>query len=82
MRQRFRQWWREEGLLTVIVLAICIPLILLAVASLGGNGGSIGEMYNPNRSFRPISFKPWSGKREAQATLGSAAGPVQGAVLQ
>jgi hypothetical protein len=53
-RQRFRQWWRDEGLITVIVLAICIPLMLLAVANSGGNKGSIGNTYDPNRSFRPI----------------------------
>jgi hypothetical protein len=53
-RQRFRQWWYDEGLITVIVLAVCIPLMLLAVGNSGGNKGAIGEMYNPNRSFRPI----------------------------
>jgi len=26
--------------------------MLLAVANSGGNRGAIGEMYNPNRSFR------------------------------
>jgi len=54
MRERLRQWWREEGLITVIVLAICIPLVLLAVGGGGLRQNSIGEMYNPNRSFRPI----------------------------
>jgi hypothetical protein len=38
--------------MTVIVLAICIPLVLIAVANSGGNRGAIGEMYNPNRSLR------------------------------
>ena len=51
-RRHFRRWWYAEGLITVIVLAICIPLMLLAVANSGGNRGAIGEMYNPNRSFR------------------------------
>jgi hypothetical protein len=54
MRQRLRQWWREEGLMTVIVLAICIPLMVLAVGGGGLKQNSIGEMYNPNQSFRPI----------------------------
>jgi hypothetical protein len=52
-KQRFRQWWFGEGLITIIVLAICIPLMLLGVANSGGDKGPIGEMYNPNRSFRP-----------------------------
>ena len=51
-RRHFRRWWYDEGLITVIALAICIPLMLLAVANSGGNRGAIGEMYNPNRSFR------------------------------
>ena len=51
-RRHFRPWWYAEGLMTVIVLAIRIPLMLLAVANSGGNRGAIGEMYNPNRSFR------------------------------
>jgi hypothetical protein len=51
-RWRFRQWLYDEGPITAIVLAICIPLMLLAVANSGGNWGAIGEMYNPNRSFR------------------------------
>jgi hypothetical protein len=53
LSQRFRQWWYDEGLITVIVLAICFPLTLLAVANSGRNKGPIGEMYDPNRSFRP-----------------------------
>jgi hypothetical protein len=39
-RQRFRQWWYDEGLITVIVLAVCIPLMLLAVGNSGGNKGA------------------------------------------
>ena len=30
--------------MTVIVLAICIPLMLLAVANSGGNRGAIGDV--------------------------------------
>jgi hypothetical protein len=52
--RRFRQWWYDEGLITVICLAICIPLMLLAVAKSGGSKGPIGEMYDPNRTFRPL----------------------------
>ena len=52
LKQRFREWWYDEGLITVFALAICIPLMLLAVANSGGNRGAIGEMYNPNRSLR------------------------------
>jgi hypothetical protein len=51
-RRRFRQWWREEGLITVIVLTVCVPLMLLAVANSGGNRGHVGNTYDPNRSFR------------------------------
>ena len=37
-RQRFRQWWRDQGLITIILLAISF---LLAVA--GWNKGSTGN---------------------------------------
>ena len=50
-RRRFRRWWGEEGLITVIVLSVCVPLMLLAVAN-SGNRGDIGNTYDPNRSFR------------------------------
>ena len=38
-RQRFRQWWRDQGLITIILLAISF---LLAVA--GWNKGSTGML--------------------------------------
>jgi hypothetical protein len=56
-RGRLRRWWYEEGIITLIALAICIPLMLLAVANPGGNKGPIGEMYNPDRSFRPTESR-------------------------
>ena len=51
-RRHFRRWWYDEGLITVIALAILYPAYAAAVANSGGNRGAIGEMYNPNRSFR------------------------------
>ena len=39
LKQRFRQWWYDERLITVIVLGICIPLMLLAVANSGAKRG-------------------------------------------
>jgi hypothetical protein len=62
------QWSHEDGLIAVIVLAICIPLMLPAVANSGGKKGPIGEMYNTNRSFRPSEGRwLWSKKAAAQA---------------
>ena len=47
LKQRFRQWWYDERLITVIVLGICIPLMLLAVANSGGNKGPIERSQAP-----------------------------------
>ena len=42
-----------ERLITDIVLAICIPLVLLAAAeSTGLHSGSSGQTYDPDRSIR------------------------------
>ena len=49
-RRHFRRWWYDEGLMTVIVLAICIPLMLLAVSNSGGNRGAIGCTIPTGRS--------------------------------
>ena len=38
LRKRLRRWLREEGLMTVIVLVIFLPLLLLAVANAGHRG--------------------------------------------
>ena len=48
---RFREWRYDEALITGIVLAICFPLMLLAVAISGGNKVPISEMYNSAGSF-------------------------------
>jgi hypothetical protein len=48
---RFREWRYDEALITGIVLAICFPLMLLAVAISGGNKVPICEMYNSAGSF-------------------------------
>jgi hypothetical protein len=50
-RRRFRQWWREEGLITVIVFGVCVPLMLLAVGN-SGYRDHVGNTFDPNRSFR------------------------------
>ena len=48
---RFREWRYDEALITGIVLAICFPLMLLAVAISGGNKVPTSEMYNSAGSF-------------------------------
>jgi hypothetical protein len=47
-RKWLRQWWRDEGLATAVVLVICIPPVLFAVANAGLGKGSAGHTYDPN----------------------------------
>ena len=49
-RQRFRQWWRDQGLITIILLAISF---LLAVA--GWNKGSTGMTHDGSDTLAPSS---------------------------
>jgi hypothetical protein len=43
-RRRFRQWWREEGLITVIVLAVCVPLMCSLLRTLAGTGTTLATL--------------------------------------
>jgi hypothetical protein len=45
----------RRGLVTVIVPAVCVLLMLLAVANSAENRGHVGNTCDPNRSV-PIAF--------------------------
>jgi hypothetical protein len=48
LRKRLRRWLREEGLMTVIVLVICLPLCC-SRSQTTGIGVNVGRTYNPDR---------------------------------
>ena len=44
--------WSDEGLIAVIVLAVCVPLMLLRCRGLvGGTGGPSGDVATPIGGF-------------------------------
>jgi hypothetical protein len=58
---RFREWLYDEALITGIVLAICFPLMLLAVAISGREQGAdqrdvqLGRQLWPKRVAHPVA---------------------------
>ena len=59
--RRFRKWRYDEALITGIVLAICFPLMLLAVAISGREQGAdqrdvqLGRQLWPKRVAHPVA---------------------------